>query len=273
MARLNTNVDFGFRIGLICPMLPASDMSDRTRLRVMTYNVHGCVGTDRRLDPGRIAAVIAHYAPDIVAVQELDAGRARSGRVDQAHLLAQALAMQFHFHPAIQVKEEQYGDAILSRHPLRLMHAAVLPTVRAVRQLPRRGALWAAAKYPGGSIQVINTHLGLNGRERLAQVSALFGSDWSRHPACHAPLIVCGDFNAVPGSQTYRALLRRLREVRRCVPSRRRLRTFSTRYPMLRLDHIFISDDIFVRHVEVPRTRLTRLASDHFPLIADLEVG
>ena len=247
-------------------------MSNRTRLRVMTYNVHGCVGTDRQLAPERIAAVIAHYAPDIVAVQELDAGRTRSGRVDQAHLLAERLAMQFHFHPAIQVKEEQYGDAILSRYPLRLMHAATLPTVAAVRRLPRRGALWAAAKYPGGSIQVINTHLGLNGRERLAQVGALLGPEWARHPACRAPMVLCGDFNAVPGSQTYRTLLRSFREVRRCVPSRRRLRTFSTRYPMLRLDHIFISDEIYVHHVEVPRTRLTRLASDHFPLIADLEL-
>jgi endonuclease/exonuclease/phosphatase family metal-dependent hydrolase len=57
----------------------------------MTYNVHGCVGTDGRLDVGRIAAVIGQSRPDIVALQELDVGRERSGRVDQAHAIAERL--------------------------------------------------------------------------------------------------------------------------------------------------------------------------------------
>ena len=60
-------------------------------VRILTYNVHRCVGVDRRLDVGRVAAVIAAQEPDIVALQELDVGRARTGGADQAHRLAQRL--------------------------------------------------------------------------------------------------------------------------------------------------------------------------------------
>ena len=84
-------------------------------VRLLTYNVHRCVGTDRRLDVGRVAEVIAAQSPDIVALQEVDVGRARTGGVDQAHRLAQRLGMAFHFNAALQVEEEQ----LRRRHPHR----------------------------------------------------------------------------------------------------------------------------------------------------------
>jgi endonuclease/exonuclease/phosphatase family metal-dependent hydrolase len=84
--------------------------------------------------------------------------------------------------------------------------------------------------------------------------------------SCQPPLILCGDLNA---RQPQRTGLSEFREVRRCWPLPGW--TFSTRIRCA--DHIFVSDDIHVRHVEVPRTHLTRLASDHFPLIADLELA
>jgi endonuclease/exonuclease/phosphatase family metal-dependent hydrolase len=83
--------------------------------RLLTYNVHRCVGVDRRLDVGRIAAVIAEHEPDVVCLQELDVGRARTGMVDQAGAIAERLAMSFHFHAAMKVETEQYGDAIRAR--------------------------------------------------------------------------------------------------------------------------------------------------------------
>ena len=83
--------------------------------RLLTYNVHRCVGVDRKLDVVRIAAVIAEHEPDIVCLQELDVGRARTGFVDQAQSIADQLAMTFHFHAAMRVEAEQYGDAIRAR--------------------------------------------------------------------------------------------------------------------------------------------------------------
>ena len=112
--------------------------------RLLTYNVHRCVGVDRRLDVARIAAVIAEHEPDVVCLQELDVGRARTGLVDQAGTIADRLSMSFHFHPAFRVETEQYGDAILTLRPERLVKSGALPTIRGVPGLEPRGALWAA---------------------------------------------------------------------------------------------------------------------------------
>lgn len=52
-------------------------------IKILTYNVHSCIGGDRKLDPGRIASVIAEAEADIVALQEVDVLRRRTGGVDQ----------------------------------------------------------------------------------------------------------------------------------------------------------------------------------------------
>ena len=103
-------------------------------LRLLTYNVRSCRGTDGRLSPERIAEVIAGARPDVVALQELDVGRTRTNGLDQAHAVARELGMRFHFHPALHVEEERYGDALLSALPMRLVKAGPLPG------LPRGGA-------------------------------------------------------------------------------------------------------------------------------------
>jgi endonuclease/exonuclease/phosphatase family metal-dependent hydrolase len=169
--------------------------------RVMTYNVHRCRGLDRAWSPERIAAVIASTHPDIVALQELDVGRARSGHVDQAETIARDLGMDVQFFPALRVMEELYGDAILSRWPAKTVKAAALPGLR-LPGLEPRGALWSRIQVDGATVQVINTHLSILGRERLLQIKALTGPEWLRHPDCRGPVL--GDLNATPRSKTYR---------------------------------------------------------------------
>src|SRR3954454_19768884 len=110
--------------------------------RIVTYNVHRCVGNDRRLDVGRIVEVLAALEPDIVALQELDVRRQRTGHVDQAHEIALGLDMACHFHAALKVEEELYGDAILTCYPERLVKAGPLPGHPGIRSLEPRGALW-----------------------------------------------------------------------------------------------------------------------------------
>jgi endonuclease/exonuclease/phosphatase family metal-dependent hydrolase len=237
-------------------------------MRIMSYNVHRCVGCDGILSPERIAHVIARYHPDVVALQELDVGHARTGYCDQPAVIAGALEMHYHFHPAVAVAEEGYGDAILSRHPLRLVRAAALPSVPRGIWPEQRGALWVTIDCEGRAVQVLNTHLGLSGRERVAQAEALAGPEWLGHPDCASPRLLCGDFNALPGSRAYRRLRGALPEAQ---AGRGRARaTFPSRWPLLRLDHIFHSPELTVRDVLVPRSRLTRVASDHLPLIAEV---
>jgi endonuclease/exonuclease/phosphatase family metal-dependent hydrolase len=236
---------------------------------LLTYNVHRCQGIDRVISPHRIATVIAATGADIVALQELDVNRARSGRVDQAQLIAALLEMEFHFHPAWQLAEERFGNAVLSRFPLRLMHAARLPGhPRGWRE--RRGAVWVQVNVGELRIQVINTHLGLVRHERRTQTEALFGPHWLGHPDCRPPLILCGDFNAGPGSAVHRRCLESLRDVHRCLQPKRPRRTYPTRLPVASIDHVFLSEEFEVRHVEVVRTPLSRVASDHFPLLVEL---
>ena len=122
-------------------------------VRLLTYNVHRCVGTDRRLDVGRVAEVIAAQSPDIVALQEVDVGRARTGGVDQAHRIAQRLGMAFHFNAAFKVEEEQFGDAILTTLPERLVKAGPLPGHPRFPQLEPRGALWVEIETAGRRAQ------------------------------------------------------------------------------------------------------------------------
>ena len=246
-------------------------------LRLMTYNVHGCVGADRKLDIGRVAAVIAQGNPEIVALQELDVGRARSGRMDQAHEIASRLGMRFQFNSAFNVEEEQYGDAILTSLPHRLLHKGPLPTLPRTR-LERRGALWVAVRLAEGvELQVINTHLGLVPLEQRAQVSTLLGPDWIGNQAWRAPAVLMGDLNATSRYAAYRRLGLRLKDVQRGEDgqrtSQRAAATFPSRLPVLRLDHIFLSEGLEVLEVRALSTPLARMASDHLPLLAVIRPG
>jgi endonuclease/exonuclease/phosphatase family metal-dependent hydrolase len=239
--------------------------------RILTYNVHRCVGMDGKLDVARVARVIAQARPDVVALQELDVGRVRTGMVDQAHAIAEQVGMSFHFHPALRVEEERYGDAILSTSPMRLIKAGALPGSNAVRGLEPRGALWVRIELDGGEVDVVNTHLGLVPHEQRNQADALLGGDWMGHDACTDPAILLGDFNATPRHGAYRRIARRLRDAQ-TVGRRRRSPTFPARFPLLRIDHVFVSRSIAVTGVHTVKNSLARVASDHLPLVVDFRI-
>jgi endonuclease/exonuclease/phosphatase family metal-dependent hydrolase len=241
--------------------------------RIVTYNVHRCIGNDRRLDIGRIADVLAGLEPDIVALQELDVGRRRTGGVDQAHEIALRLDMACHFHAALRVEEEQYGDAILTCFPERLVQAGPLPGYDPIPRLEPRGALWVEAEIEGQAVHVINTHLGLVPREQQRQAAFLAGPAWLRSPQRQGPTILLGDFNATASSVVYRTFVGQLSAARTLAPAKTPTATFPAQLPVLRIDHLFVSPDIRVTDVFAPFSPLTRAASDHLPLVMDFELG
>jgi endonuclease/exonuclease/phosphatase family metal-dependent hydrolase len=240
--------------------------------RILTYNVHRCVGNDRRLDVARVADVLATLAPDIVALQELDVGRARTGHVDQAHEIAERLGMACHFHAAMQVEEELYGDAILTTFPETLIQVGPLPGHPRIGALEPRGALWVEVQVGERPVQVINTHLGLVPREQRVQAHHLAGPSWVDHPRCEGPKILLGDFNATGTSVVYRTLSSKLEPARRLAPRRTPTSTFPSQLPVLRIDHIFVSPEVVVKDVFAPYDPPWRVASDHLPLVMDFEV-
>lgn len=247
------------------------------RLRVVTYNVHSCVGLDGRLSPARIARVLARLDADVVALQELDVMRRRTGGLDQTLEIARLLEAEYRlFHPAMSVADEQYGDAILSRLPLRLVRAAALPgPSRCVKgtkwgYCEPRGALWAAVEWEGSELQIVNTHLGLGRDERSRQVESLLGPEWLGHPECRDPVVFCGDLNLRPSSPIFRKILAQFRDAQTSLAGRRPRNTWFSPLPLARIDHLFVRGALDVVGVDIPRNPLTQMASDHLPLVVDL---
>ncbi|RYD65873.1 MAG: hypothetical protein EOP84_31580, partial [Verrucomicrobiaceae bacterium] len=182
-------------------------------VRIMTYNVHSCRGMDGRICHERIADVIERYDPDVVALQELDLGRKRSGRLDQTRAIAELVAMDSHFHPALRIVDEEYGDAILSKYPMKVLRAGALPSPPRKFIDETRGALWVSLLVGGQEVQVINTHFGLGRNERRLQAEALLGDEWlGAARARGTPVILCGDFNSPNGGVVHRMFTSQLRD-------------------------------------------------------------
>ena len=237
-------------------------------VRIATYNVHSCIGADGRCAPERIAAVIAEMNPDVACLQELDVARTRTGGIDQVAELARILTMQFHFNTTIEEASGRYGDAILSKTALKLMAAGSFPAVP--RPIPRepRGAIWIETNVNGLPWNIINTHFGLGHGERRLQARALV-EEWITPALAQSPVVVCGDFNSRPSSQVHKIIGTGLREAFR-QGGQKLPRTFSTRWPFVCLDYLFVSPEVEVEHIEAWKSPLATLASDHFPIVAQI---
>jgi endonuclease/exonuclease/phosphatase family metal-dependent hydrolase len=234
-------------------------------LVVATYNVHACVGTDRRYDPARVAAVLRELAADIVSLQEVGTRRHGANLSDQAAFLAQATGLQIVAGPDRAFRRSRFGNAVLTRLPV----LAVRYIDLSVKGCEPRGALdvdldignWIAA---GRALRVVATHFGLRGGERRAQTVRLLGAIAENGAADGDAILMMGDLNEWRGRRGgIRALDRELG--RAPAP-----RTFPSWCPILPLDRIYAAPPALVRDVVVHRSPLARLASDHLPLRARL---
>jgi endonuclease/exonuclease/phosphatase family metal-dependent hydrolase len=242
-----------------------------SRFRVMTYNVHRCVGTTGADSSADVASLCRDAEADIVALQELDAPE--TDEMEGAHHareLAEALGMQLLFCRTFRRDVGYYGHALLSRHPLALEKVTTFPSGHPGAE--PRGAIWARADISGKSLDVISTHLGVFRRERLAQSRELLGESWLGSDEMRRPVLLCGDLNAVPNATTYRRFASVLQDAQRALRGWRPRATFPSILPILRLDHVFVSEDVTVLGARVPWNSRSRRASDHLPLIVDLEL-
>jgi endonuclease/exonuclease/phosphatase family metal-dependent hydrolase len=239
-------------------------------LRLVTYNIHSCIGMDGRVLPERIARIIGRLAPDIVCLQEVDRGMERSGGRDQAAELARSLGMKVVFLPLRRAGAGEYGIAVLSRLPCTIIKSAPFSILFGRRRKEKRGAIWLEVSSQFGPVLLVNTHLGLTARERRKQLDCLFGEDWLADRDGSLPLVVCGDFNAGFRSLAYRRLTAELADARAGIGSTLPA-TFSSIRPLLHLDHIFHSSHFRATAVQVRRSTDCRLASDHLPLFVELK--
>lgn len=244
-----------------------------TELRIATYNVHGCVGVDGRRSVDRIVEVLRRCEADVFALQELFVHGPLGAQGDQPSEIARRLGMECVFTATVVGRERRYGHGLLARGPVRLLQHGRLPTLDHRPWVERRSALWAAVGIGGErEMHVLTTHLGLDRRERAVQVDALLGTRWLGGRREHRPMIVCGDLNCMPYSRVYRRLTNEYRDVQH---RRGRLRprgTWPSLLPVMRIDHLLVSRDVHVRHAAVGRWPLARLASDHLPVVATIEL-
>ena len=237
-------------------------MTPAAPLRVATYNVHACVGRDGRHDPDRVAAVIGELNADIVALQEFSYPASVELETRAPVVLTMAdpyeCALGPTRHRRGRAATECFGNALLTRHPLVEVHRIDL----SMERREPRGALAATIDVGGSVVHVLATHLGLRIRERHFQVRQIVDYLDSVRDTF---IVVLGDFNDwLPGRSAAHVLDRRLGR-----PPR--LPAFPIRWPILELDRIWVNPGRALRRLSVHATPLARLASDHLPVVAEID--
>jgi endonuclease/exonuclease/phosphatase family metal-dependent hydrolase len=233
-------------------------------VRIVTYNIHRSRGLDRRTRPDRIIAVLSAIAPDIAALQEvIGPGEHGPGHIEE---IGAALGMGWVMAPTRDLRRHQFGNAVLSRYPIR-EHARLDLSWKTCE--PRNSQRIAVDVGGARLLQVFNAHLGTALLERRYQAPRLAG--WVHDRRVAGPKIVLGDFNEWGRGLVADVLAERLQSVDLFQYLRRR-RTYPGFFPLLHLDHIYFEGDIDVRRVELPRARPALVASDHLPLVADIRL-
>ena len=224
------------------------------RLTVATYNTHSGIGTDRRFDPQRIADVVEELNADVIALQELEF-HAHANMLD-------ILRERTGFHAVAQRTFARdngaFGNGLLSRWPI-----ATSTTIDL--SLPgreARGAIDATIDCNGARLRVVVTHLGLRRGERDEQAHRLIAAIGKGVQ----PTLLAGDINE------WLMPRRALRTLHTHFGESRARATFPSAAPLLALDRIWTSPPSLLRQVRVHRSRLARRASDHLPLIAEVQL-
>ena len=222
-----------------------------------SYNVHKCVGLDRRFDPDRVQQVIAEIAPDVIAIQEADR---RFG--DRLGLLdLKALERETGLEPIPLTRRRKmgsgwHGNLLMVRHgAVRDVHQIDLPG------LEPRGAVVADLDLKHGKVRVMAAHLGLLRQSRLAQVRTILAA---LPQVGDEPTVLLGDMNE--WRKDHRSALGSLAPgfgpVSNFVPS------FPAVFPVFALDRILARPHNLIEGVETHVSQLSRVASDHLPIKA-----
>lgn len=244
--------------------LPTSPLAEKKTLRVMTYNIHVGVGMDKKLDLQRIAEVIIAEHPDLVGLQEVDRGVKRTEGKDEIAELAKLTGMDYAFAHNLDYQGGQYGVAILSRLPIKQTDHRKYDNRR---EAERRGMIRVEIDFAGRTINFVTTHLDYqfeDGRvfETEQMLKFLEG--------VNGPLIVVGDFNDEPGGNAHKLMLKGFEDAWIVSKIKEQGLSYPADKPVKRIDYIFTRRSDRLR-VKRPKT-VTTLASDHLPLVADIEI-
>jgi endonuclease/exonuclease/phosphatase family metal-dependent hydrolase len=239
------------------------------RLRVVSYNIHKCIGgVDRRYEPQRIADVIARQEADVLMLQEVDDGVTRSNHDRQVEVLGDLLGMKYRaWFPNVDVRGGGcYGNAILSRYPLIESTNIDLSIRFKKKRSVLHGVIRVRHDEVDRTVHVFNMHLGLARFERRIQLRTFLESHPFAHLHHETPVVVGGDLNDVYGRLGALLSPAGFRGVER------RPLTFPAWGPMRALDAIFVRGAVDFMKLSRCDSELARRASDHRPLIAEIRL-
>jgi len=234
----------------------------RTTLRIVTYNIHRSRGMDRRTRPLRVAEVLREIDADVIALQEVVGAGPRGSHIEE---IGAALGMGWVMAQTRELRGHQFGNVVLSRFPI-AQHCQHDLTYKSCEE---RCMQRVDVDVNGRALHVYNVHLGTAILERRHQAQRLAAIVSNRHVT--GPKIVLGDFNEWMRGLTTTLLSSRLKSVDLQQYMKRR-RHYPGLFPILHLDHIYYDGPLEVQHIQVYRTRLSLVASDHLPLIADVRI-
>jgi endonuclease/exonuclease/phosphatase family metal-dependent hydrolase len=233
----------------------------KPQIKVATYNIRKCIGTDRRRNPERIVSVLAEINADVIALQEADR------RFGQRHsaIPLQLLADLSDYAPVSLGGKAHgigwHGNAILVRRGIKVRHAQILP----LPTLEPRGAVVAELDTEHGPLRIVGAHLDLSGLWRRRQIRALL--NYLDSAAHHLPTVIMGDFNQWSNRGALSEFAVHHHRLVATPPS------YHSQRPVARLDRIIVSHDLAVAESGVHLTPLSRQASDHLPLWATLHIA
>ncbi len=246
------------------PVRAADDAKPSAQLRVLTYNIHHGEGTDGKLDLERIAAVIKSTQADLVALQEVEHETGRTGHVAQADELGRLTGLHAVFGGNIDFQGGRYGNAVLSRFPIRSHSNHLLPRLMEGEQ---RGVLEVEIAWPaaGDRLVLLATHLDHRPSSDERQQSA----EWINKQIADRrdlPAILAGDLNATPDSGPLQTIRRQW-----TMTNRDPLLTSPAGKPRRQIDYVLVRP---AKRWKVTETRVIDepIASDHRPLLATLEL-
>lgn len=227
-------------------------------MRVLTYNIHGGRGTDGRRDYARIGQLLKDLQIDVALLQEFDARDGICTPDEAIFALKTDHFLDFVPAPTIQQEKGWYGNALLTRFPVKRLN---IVDISAPGREPRN-ILEVFVQTEEGPLHIVNTHKGLGLSERGAQMRVL--NDMLVQKS-GIPLIVGGDINEW---HTYSGALRKLNRLLHPLPTGL---TFPTLCPLFRLDRLWCRPRELIVRCRVLRTAETRVYSDHYPLLAEIE--
>jgi endonuclease/exonuclease/phosphatase family metal-dependent hydrolase len=241
---------------------------------VVSYNIHRAIGVDRRFRPDRIVDIVRHHNADIVLLQEVDDGVPRSRELDLAKELARDAGFEYYaVGHNVTLRKGRYGNATLSRFPILRERNIDLTIGTRKRRGCQHTRIQVEAPRGRHRLEVFNVHLGLSAREREQQVRVLARSRELNALSHGVACVIGGDFNDWR-SLLYPFLTRDLGFISAtdAQEDERPIATYPAFFPQGPFDRIYLRGPLSLVWASRCRHDQARIASDHLPIIADLDL-